>query len=448
MTIVPIGKLVLQVAEREDREEYLRGLIGEMQAAVKEVVQHCIEAELEQEVTRMLKRKAHVRSKRVDSALKGAAVCQKCGCQQVSRFWRNGHYPRGLDTRWGHVTIAMPQVCCRCGGSVAMPWRTVRKGQRIWDDLDWEMQAEAGWGLSLRWIKAKADAKLGGSLGLRTINERVQQAGDGLAEWLQRSLASFPPVIEVDGVWITLMKQTGEKRKDRLGRMRPVKIGQRCVVLFARGCWPTTGQHALLTWLVAEKESADSWGDLLFAIKQLKLRTPGRWDLLIGDGAGGLEAARQIYCPDVPLQRCIFHKLRNLLRDLTVPETLDRQSARAYRRAILDEARLIWQADGEPQAWQTYHAFCKKWNDSQPKAVATLQRDFERTLSFFQVQTQASERGEDWPLTHLRTTSHLERENRNFRRRFRQAVLFHSQEGLEAAVFQNHTLRETLPPTS
>jgi transposase-like protein len=423
-------------------------LIGEVREAVKEVVQRCIEAELEQEVTRALKRKAYGRSKRVSSELKGAAVCRKCGCQQVRRFWRNGHYRRGLDTSWGHVTIAMPQVCCRCGGSVTIPWRTVRKGQRIWEDVDWELQAEAGWGMSLRWIKAKADAKLGGSLGLRTINERVQQAGAGREEWLQRSLSSFPPVVEVDGVWVTMMKKTGEKRKDRIGRVRPVKMGQRCVVLFARGCWPKTGEHVLLTWLVAEKESEASWGDLLFAIKQLKLRTPGRWDLLIGDGAGGLEAARQIYCPDVPLQRCIFHKLRNLLRDLTVPETMDRLSARAYRGTFLDEVRLIWQADDEPHAWQRYHAFCKKWLDSQPKAVRTLQRDFERTLVFFQVHTLALEQGADWPLTHLRTTSHLERENRNFRRRFRQAVLFHSKEGLEAAVFQNHTLRETLPTTS
>ena len=46
-------------------------------------------------------------------------------------------------------------------------------------------------------------------------------------------------------------------------------------MLFARDCWPTTGEHALLTWLVAEKENEESWGDLLLAVKQLKLRTPG-----------------------------------------------------------------------------------------------------------------------------------------------------------------------------
>ncbi len=163
MTIVPVGKLVMQVPESENREEYLHGLMGEMQEAVKEVVRRCIEAQLEEEVTKALQRKAHGRSKRVSSELKGAAVCRKCGCQQVSHFWRNGHYPRGLDTSWGYVLIAMPQVRCQCGGSVAIPWRTVRKGQRIWEDVGWEMQAEAGWGLSLRWIKAKEDAKLGGS---------------------------------------------------------------------------------------------------------------------------------------------------------------------------------------------------------------------------------------------------------------------------------------------
>jgi len=38
---------------------------------------------------------------------------------------------------------------------------------------------------------------------------------------------SFPPVVEVDGIWITLMKTTQDKQKDRKGRLRKVKVGQR-----------------------------------------------------------------------------------------------------------------------------------------------------------------------------------------------------------------------------
>jgi putative transposase len=448
MLIVPIGKVRLQAQKASKREEYLKGLIEEIEKGVKEVVKRCIDSVLEAEVDTILKRKRHGRSKKIDKEIKGQAYGRKCGSRKVRDFWRNGHYRRGLDTHWGHMEIEMPQVRCRCGGWVEMHYQTLRKGQRIWDDLEWELQAEYGWGMSLRWIKAKEDLKLGSSLGLRTINERVQQTRAGLEEWRGRNLDDFPPVVEVDGVWITLMKATAEKRKDGLGRLRQVKMGQRYVVLFARGCWPSTGKRTLLTWLVAETESEQSWGDLLFALKQMKLRTPGRWDLLIGDGAGGLEAAHQKYCPDVPLQRCVFHKLRNLTRDLVVPADLDRQSAKAYRNSFLEEVRPIWQADHESQAWQHYHVFCDHWKERQPKAIRTLQRDFERTLAFFQVHDQALERHEDWPLTCLRTTSHLEPENRNFRRRFRQAVLFHSQEGLEATVFQNHTLRASLPPTS
>jgi putative transposase len=448
MTIVPIGKLTVQVEKGKDCEEYMHGLIGGIQGAVKEVVRRCIEEELEEEVTEALKRKPHGRSRRIGNEAKGVGICRKCRSQQANRFWRNGHYERGLDTSWGHLNIMMPQVRCRCGGSVELPWKTVRKGQRIWEDLGREMQAEYGWGMSLRWIKAKEDQKTGGSLGLRTINEWVQRAGEGLDDWLQRPLKDFPPVVEVDGVWITVMKASGEKRKDKIGRLRQVKVGQRYVVLFARGCWPKSGKRTLLTWLVAEKESEESWGDLLYAINQIKLRTPGTWELLIADGSGGLEAARQKYCPDIPLQRCIFHKLRNILRDVSTPSEMDRESTRVYRQTILDEARLIWQAKGEPHAWLRYHAFCNKWRASQPKAVRTLERDFELTLAFYDVQTQAYLHGEDWPPTCLRTTSHLERENRNFRRRFRQAVLFQSQPGLEAAVFQNHSLRASLPPTS
>jgi len=79
MTIVPIGKLILQEAETENREEYLWELIDELHEATKTVVQRCIEAELEREVTQRLQRKAHGRSKRVNSTVTGAAVCRKYG---------------------------------------------------------------------------------------------------------------------------------------------------------------------------------------------------------------------------------------------------------------------------------------------------------------------------------------------------------------------------------
>jgi transposase-like protein len=59
--------------------------------------------------------------------------------------------------------------------------------------------------------------------------------------------------------------------------------------------------------------------------------------------------------------------------------------------------------------------------------VATLERDFEHTLVFYQLDAVTHE----W----IRTTSLLERTNRELRRKFRQAVTFGSVAGAHAAVY-------------
>jgi hypothetical protein len=56
------------------------------------------------------------------------------------------------------------------------------------------------------------------------------------------------------------------------------------------------------------------------------------------------------------------------------------------------------------------------------------------TLTFYAVQQRALERGEIWPAYRLRTTSPLERMFREFRRRFRSALLFHSEAGAVATT--------------
>jgi 4-alpha-glucanotransferase len=63
-------------------------------------------------------------------------------------------------------------------------------------------------------------------------------------------------------------------------------------------------------------------------------------------------------------------------------------------------------------------------------------RDFDDTLTFYAIQEQAVRRGEQWPAHLLRTTSPLERSFREFRRRYRNAVLFHSVLGALAVTSQ------------
>ena len=124
--------------------------------------------------------------------------------------------------------------------------------------------------------------------------------------------------------------------------------------------------------------------------------------------------------------------------------------AKAYKRRFIRSAARIWQATTEKEARRLQRQFCTKWAQKQPDAIATLQRDFDDTLTFYRVQEDAALAGQTWPAQYLRTTSHLEREFRAWRRRLRGAVLFHSSRGLTAVVHQlivrRMFTREGAPP--
>src|SRR5713101_7628663 len=65
--------------------------------------------------------------------------------------------------------------------------------------------------------------------------------------------------------------------------------------------------------------------------------------------------------------------------------------------------------------------------EQAPKAVATLQRNFEQTIAISALGGIAREL--------VRTTSLLERTNRELRRKFRQACCFSSRRGAEVAIY-------------
>jgi putative transposase len=330
----------------------------------------------------------------------------------------------------------MPQAHCQCGGNVRLKFQTIRPRQRLWDDLAWEIQADYERGLSCRQIKGDLDDRLRSSVGLRTLNERVLRAGTEAGSFPRRNSGEWPPVVRVDAIWITVMFATGEIKNDRNGRKRAVKQAKKVPILVAQGVWPTTGQTQLLAWMRAEGEDAASWQTFLERLYETGLSRQNGLEMLNADGATGFRAAYENVYWRVPLQRCVFHKLRNVARAIQVPAEWEGRLSHEYRREILRSASRIWQAPDEIEARWRYRSFCERWQDQQPKAVQTLSRDFEATLTFYAVQERASQRGELWPSHRLRTTSPLERTFREFRQRYRKAILFHSAMGLQAVTAQ------------
>jgi transposase-like protein len=262
----------------------------------------------------------------------------------------------------------------------------------------------------------------------------MQGSGEGSFPFLKKGEA--PPVVRVDGIWITVMFSSGETKTDRAGRRRLVKRAKKVPILAAQGVWPTTGRTQLLAWMRAEGEDAASWQKFLEALFETGLTPENGLAMLVSDGGTGFRAAYENVYWQVPLQRCVFHKLRNIAKAIRIPADMDRQAAHPYRTDFLRSAARIWQAPDEREARQLKTAFCKTWQAQQRKAIATLSRDFDDTLTFYALQEQAALRAEEWPAHLLRTTSPLERMFREFRQRYRRAILFHSPAGLQAVTAQ------------
>jgi len=93
----------------------------------------------------------------------------------------------------------------------------------------------------------------------------------------------------------------------------------------------------------------------------------------------------------------------------------------------LPQASAIYQAETAAQARERLRSVVSAWKEQAPKAVATLQRDFEQTIAFFALGGIAREL--------VRTTSLLERTNRELRRKFRQACCFSSRRGADVAIY-------------
>jgi putative transposase len=391
-----------------------------------------INAALEGHVNERLGRAPYVRRKRVRGS--DVLCCQRCGSRVRGHFSRNGYRERGLTLVIGTIQVAQPRVKCRCGGSVSLNSPDLRSGQRLGADCAALVQHWAGLGYSLRQMKAELDAGIGTSVGLRSINERLHQLAAQLPAWQTRWLGNVPPVVMVDAIWVTMLEPTARRRRDRSRRRRMVKERRKLPVMIALGVWPETGRSEAIDFEIGAGpgEDRDSWLRLLNRLETRGLRPETGLQLFIHDGGTALIAALKELFPDVAHQRCVFHKLRNLLRAIVPPAQSSKEERRTYVRDVIQQAARIWQAPTYEEALRRYQRFRRRWEFEQPDMVATLDRDFADTLAFYRVWN----RNRLWSMSCLRTTSLLERLNRTIRNRMRHAAAYHSRTGLQAMLVQ------------
>jgi putative transposase len=130
------------------------------------------------------------------------------------------------------------------------------------------------------------------------------------------------------------------------------------------------GTKELVAVADGERESTDSWAELLRDLRRRGMRAPV---VAVGDGALGLWAALRDVFPATRHQRDWVHKVANVLGCLPI-------AVQAGARKALVEIR---DAPDRDHAQRAIEGFARDYGVKWPKAVAKITDDAEELLTFF-----------------------------------------------------------------
>ena len=320
---------------------------------------------------------------------------------------RSGYYPRITDTQYGRIPdLRVPKLRW---GNADREWRILtryEKGLRGWLD---QVGLLYVLGLSLRDLQMALYTPLGTVLSPAAINRVTLQVQQQYKQVQQAPITQTPPILIVDGVWVTIMYPTGETREDAAGHQRAVQQAAERVILAALAVWDD-GSYQLLHFEVAATEAHAQWHAFLTHLVTRGL-DPNAVRLLVSDGTNGLLTALQAVLPQAQWQRCITHKVRGMQRYLTygaLDAPTEPQKQQRWQE-LKTAAYAIYAAADIASARQRLAEFRSTWQELEPQAVHSFVWGIERTLVFYQFAPAL------WP--RIRTTNLLERRFRTFRSR-------------------------------
>jgi putative transposase len=320
---------------------------------------------------------------------------------------RNGCYRRHLLTELGDIELAVPRT------RTFSALKVVRAYARRAQQLDRMILACFVLGLSTRKVATALLPVLGRPVSPATVSAVARQLDAAVAAFHRRPLKDIYRVLILDGVVL--------KRKTGAGALaRPV--------LVALGLRPD-GKKEVIDFRLASAESAAQWEQFLGDLVRRGL-TGERLDMLCVDGGNGLLAALPTAFPDIPVQRCWAHKIRNVLSKVRAADQV----------AIKVDLHRIMNATLLPAAWSAARRFADRWQDLYPKAVACLRADLDDLLTCFRYPTLEQRKA-------VRTTNAIERRFREVRRRTRPMGTFQDKTSMDRilfAVFMHENLNQGL----
>ena len=307
---------------------------------------------------------------------------------------RHGRRIRSLTGTFGRTEIAVPRARIFGVDGTSTEWKSkvVRSYQRRTRAADALIASAYLSGTNTRRVRRALAALFGGAVGKDTVSRVWRKVKGDWDAWNARSLAEEPIIrLILDG---TLVRVRLDKKSTSISLL--IALGVR-----------KDGQKVLLAVKNMGGESEAAWRTLLDDLVKRGLRTP---ELVIVDGAPGLEKALAALWPDVLVQRCTVHKHRNLLAH--APDRLHEEISADYRDMIY--------ADTKQEVEAKRRAFIRKWRLKCPAVAASLEEAGDNLFTFTRFSKS------QWKS--IRTSNAIERLHEEFKRRIKTQTVLPSAE--------------------
>jgi putative transposase len=263
--------------------------------------------------------------------------------------YRNGHYERNLITSVGELED-LPVPRTRNGFRTELFERYQRRQTEL-DEMIGEMFVQ---GVSTVQVGNVVEILTGNHPSPSTVSRVFHTLEGEFESWKKRSLQAHYLYVFADGTYFTVIYN---------------QEGCKMPILAIIGI-DEEGQRDILGFTVGERENQAAWEDLL---DDLRNRGVQQVDLWITDGNQAMINAIARKFPASQRQRCIKHKLENILGYIP----------KKQQDLVKPELRAIFYQTSREKADQEVAAFVLKYQEIYPSAVACLQRDLEACLTFY-----------------------------------------------------------------
>lgn len=304
-----------------------RDLLDVLKQLTKQLVQKCLEAEMD----------THL----------GYEKNEQAGKSAENR--RNGYSKKTLQSDQGEISIGVP----RDRNSDFEP-QIVPKHKTRLAGLDGKVIALYARGMTVRDIQAQLEEMYGVEISPALISNVTNSVLEDVRAWQNRPLEDVYPIVWFDALQVKVRHEQRVINK---------------AVYLALGV-NLSGQKELLGIWISQNEGAKFWLSIFTELKNRGLK-----DILIAcvDGLTGLDEALVAAFPDVMVQTCIVHMVRNSTKFVSFKE----------RKELCADLKTIYRALDEKEALENLDAFCLKWDKKYSMIGKSWRQHWDKIIPMF-----------------------------------------------------------------